>query len=100
MPKIDAKNILKTLNVKHSKNFMNFLEVLFNEGDRNIGDDLPEFSKIINILKDNEISYEDKEIKDFFSLCNYLGVTNMSGNQKKITKNYLESKALFQKLSA
>lgn len=90
---------IKAQGIEHNANYLNFLEVLFKGGVVKSGDLLPPYGKFLEDIKSAGLVYTDKEVKDFLTICNLFKITDMSGPEKKISKDYLISKDIISLLS-
>ena len=94
---------IKIEGIKHNASYMSFLEVLFQKGAVKAGGLLPKYEKFIEDIKAAGISYTEKEIKDFLTICNLFKITDMSDPEKKqvykIAKDYPVAKEIISLLS-
>jgi len=108
---------IKSQGISHNASYLKFLEVLFKNGDAKIGDVLPFYDAfleqlaIANLIEIKYVTEEngmskiqvlnnrDKEVRDFLTICNLFKITDMSGKDKKIIKDYQLSKDIISLLS-
>ena len=69
--------------------YFEMLEVLYDNGTINSGDELPNYNEFIGKLNMNK--FTQKEINLFLTLCNYLGIFRVSNTQKIALKGYEEA---------
>lgn len=70
--------------------YFEMLNVLYDEGRINSGDELPNYNDFINKL--DMVRFSQKEINLFLTLCNYLEIFKVSNTQKIALKSFEESK--------
>lgn len=101
--KEQAKKIImddiKAQGIEHNASYINFLEILFKNGTVQTGTILPSYGKFLEEIKSSGIKYAEKEVKDFLTICNLFKITDMSGPDKKISKDYLVAKEIISLLS-
>jgi len=80
--------------------YIRLLDVLFMDGQRAPGDTIPPYKSLVKDIADKGIDCEDKEIKNFLTICNLLDITNMSNKDNvKIVKNYSTAKGIISLVS-
>ena len=80
--------------------YIRLLDVLFMNGQRVPGDTIPPYKSLVKDISDKGIVCEDKEIKNFLTICNLLDITNMSNKDNvKIVKNYSTAKGIISLVS-
>lgn len=80
--------------------YIRLLDVLFMDGSRAPGDTIPPYKKLVKDISDKGIVCEDKEIKNFLTICNLLDITNMSNKDNvKIVKSYSTAKEIISLVS-
>lgn len=80
--------------------YLQLLDVLFLNGERVQGDVIPPYKTLVKDISDREIICQDKEIKNFLTICNLLDITNMSDkNNVRIIKDYSVSKGIISLVS-
>jgi len=80
--------------------YIKLLDVLFIDGQRVVGDTIPPYRSLVKDIADRGIVCEDKEIKNFLTICNLLDITNMSNKDDvKIVKNYSTAKGIVSLIS-
>lgn len=90
---------IKSQGIEYNASYLKFLEVLFKGGKVQIGEVLPHYNKFIEEIKASKIKYIEKEVKDFLTICNLFKITDMSGPEKKIAKDYIVAKEIILLLS-
>jgi len=103
-PKIDLalKIILddiRSQDIGHNASYLSFLDVLFKEGEVKVGDLMLIWDVFIEQLDKKGLKYTEKEVKDFLTICNLFKITDMSGPDKMIAKDYSISKDIISLLS-
>lgn len=103
-PKVDLaqKAILddiKSQGIGHNASYLGFLDVLFKGGEVNVGDLIPKWDMFIEQLTKKGLKFTEKEVKDFLTICNLFKITDMSGPNKRIAKEYSISKDIISLLS-
>lgn len=89
----------KAEGLENNASYLSFLDVLFKGGSIQIGTKLPSYSKFLEEIKAAGLKYVEKEVKDFLTICNLFKITDMSGSEKKIAKDYLVAKDIIALLS-
>lgn len=80
--------------------YLQLLDVLFLDGERVQGDVIPPYKTLVKNIADRGIICQDKEIKNFLTICNLLDITNMSDKDNvKIIKDYSVSKGIISLVS-
>lgn len=80
--------------------YLQLLDVLFLDGERVQGDVIPPYKTLVKNIADRGIVCQDKEIKNFLTICNLLDITNMSDKDNvKIIKDYSVSKGIISLVS-
>jgi hypothetical protein len=72
--------------------YFEMLQVLYDSGNINAGDELPNYNDFITKLDTNKFS--QKEINLFLTLCNYLEIFKVSNTQKIALKTLDEAKEI------
>ena len=90
---------IKLQGIEYNASYLKFLEVLFKDGNIKIGEALPNYNKFLEEIKASKIKYVEKEVKDFLTVCNLFKITDMSGPEKKIAKDYVVAKEIILLLS-
>jgi len=103
-PKIELahKSILddiKSQGISNNASYLGFLEVLFKGGEAQVGDIMPIWDVFTEELDKKGLKYTTKEVKDFLIICNLFKITDMSGPDKRIAKDYQVSKEIISMLS-
>ena len=99
---ITHKSILddiKSQGITNNASYLGFLDVLFKGGEVNVGDIMPIWDVFIEELDKKGLKYTTKEVKDFLIICNLFKITDMSGPDKKIAKDYQVAKEIISMLS-
>lgn len=99
---ITHKNILddiKSQGINNNASYLGFLEVLFKGGEAKVGDTMPIWDVFLEELDKKGLKYTTKEVKDFLIICNLFKITDMSGPDKRIAKDYQVSKEIISMLS-
>lgn len=89
----------KAEGLENNASYLSFLDVLFKGGSVQMGTKLPSYSKFLEEIKAAGLKYVEKEVKDFLTICNLFKITDMSGSEKKIAKDYLVAKDIIALLS-
>ena len=89
----------KAEGLENNASYLSFLDVLFKGGSIQMGTKLPSYSKFLEEIKAAGLKYVEKEVKDFLTICNLFKITDMSGSEKKIAKDYLVAKDIIALLS-
>ena len=101
--KENAKRIIleqiKAQGIEHNASYLSFLDVLFKNGTNQVGFLLPPYTKFLDEIKAVGLKYTEKEVKDFLTICNLFKITDMSGPDKKIAKEYAVAKEIISLLS-
>ncbi len=92
-------NYMKSQGTEFNASYLKFLEVLFKNGNVKIGEVLPQYNKFLEEIKSAKIKCVEKEVKDFLTICNLVKITDMSGPEKKIAKDYATAKEIISLLS-
>jgi hypothetical protein len=80
--------------------YLQLLDVLFEDGAKNVGDVIPPYKVLVKSIKDRGIDCEDRVIKNFLTICNLLEITNMKNKDSvKIVKDYAMSKGIISLVS-
>lgn len=87
-------DLSKSIDKKNIEKYKAFLSVLFRDGSIGVGESIPSYDEFISKIKEMEISFEPKEIKDFLILCNLMKIIYMDDNEKKILRDYEQAKKL------
>lgn len=90
---------IKAQGIEHNASYLNFLEVLFQNGKVNVGDLLPPYSIFLDQVLKSGFSYTEKELNDFLVICNLFKITDMSGKERRIVKDYSVSKSIISLLA-
>ena len=101
--KEEAVKILEEITangIEGNKIYQVFVEALYLNGTLNVGDLLPPYHKFIEELKNRGIQFEEKEVLDFLTICNLLKITDMSGKDRRVAKDYSIAKGIFNILSS
>lgn len=99
----DVLDQIKSQGIKHNASYLRFLDILFKSGEVTVGTELPKYDKFLEEINAAGISYTEKEIKDFLTICNLFKITDMSDPEKKkfytIAKDYAVAKEIITLLS-
>ena len=91
---------VKAQGIGNNSIYLSFLDVLFKGGTNQPGTVLPVYSKFLEDLQFAGISYTyEKEVTDFLTICNLFKITDMSGPDKRIAKEYTVAKEIISLLS-
>lgn len=90
---------IKAQGIEHNASYLSFLEVLFKNGTIEVETILPPYNVFLEQIKAAGIIYKEKEVKDFLTICNLFKITDMSGPDKKIAKEYPVAKQIISLLS-
>lgn len=90
---------IKAQGIEHNANYLNFLDVLFKNGNAQIGQLLPYYREFLEEIKSANIKYTEKEVREFLTICNLFKITDMTGPDRKIAKDYVVSKEIISLLS-
>lgn len=93
---------LKSQGITHNASYLNFLDVLFENGKSKSGDALMLYQKFLQELNSTGLVYNEKEVKDFLTICNLLKITDMTSSDKseyKLAKDYEVSRGIISLLS-
>lgn len=91
---------VKAQGITSNSIYLRFLDVLFKNGTNQPGTILPTYSKFIEELQFAGILYSnEKEVTDFLTICNLFKITDMSGPDKRIAKEYAVAKEIIILLS-
>ena len=91
---------IKSQGIEGNKLYLTFVEALYLNGALKVGDLLPPFIKFTEELNSRGVVYEEKEVMDFLTICNLLKVTDMSGPDRRVAKDYSVAKGIFNILSS
>ena len=91
---------IKSEGIKGNKSHQIFLEALYLNGVLKIGDLLPSYSKFIEELNNRGVKYEEQDVLDFLTICNLLQITDMSGRDRRVAKEYNIAKGILNILSS
>lgn len=91
---------IKSEGIKGNKSHQIFLEALYLNGVLKIGDLLPSYSKFIEELNNRDVKHEEQDVLDFLTICNLLKITDMSGLDRRVAKEYNVAKGIFNILSS
>jgi len=91
---------IKSQGIEGNKLYLTFVEALYLNGGLKIGDLLPPFIKFTEELNSRGVVYEEKEVMDFLTICNLLKITDMSGPDRRVAKDYSVAKGIFNILSS
>lgn len=70
--------------------YAELLRILYNDGAAKENDELPSYKVFVDMVDKNK--FDDNTIKMFLTLCNYLLITKVSGEQKIALLSYEEAK--------
>lgn len=98
--KVKILEAIKDEGIEGNKLYLTFIEALYLNGALKVGDLLPPFSKFIEELNSRGVVYEEKEVMDFLTICNLLQITDMSGSDRRVAKDYNVAKGIFNILSS
>lgn len=91
---------VKAQGIGNNSIYMSFLDVLFKGGANQPGTILPVYSKFLEELQFAGVLYSnEKEVTDFLTICNLFKITDMSGPDKRIAKEYTVAKEIISLLS-
>lgn len=93
---------LKSQGIPHNASYLNFIDVLFDRGRFKAGDSLMNYQQFLESLKNTGLNYNEKEVKDFLTICNLLKITDMTSKDKKdykLAKDYEVSRGIISLLS-
>lgn len=79
---------------KDRAHYSELLKILYKEGTAKNGEELPSYKDFVNMVDKNK--FDDSVIKIFLTLCNYLSITKVSGEQKIALKSYEEAKTTLE----
>ncbi len=91
---------IKSEGIEGNKLYQVFVEALYLNGSLNVGDLLPPYTKFIEELNTRGIIFQEQEVLDFLTICNLLKVTDMSGKDRRVAKEYSLAKGIFSLLSS
>jgi hypothetical protein len=98
--KLQILEAIKSQGIEGNKLYLTFVEALYLNGALKVGDLLPPFIKFTEELNSRGVVYEEKEVMDFLTICNLLKVTDMSGPDRRVAKDYNVAKGIFNILSS
>nr|QBM02744.1 hypothetical protein [uncultured archaeon] len=84
---------VKTKKEKLEKDWINYselLKVLYKEGTAQNGEELPSYKDFVTMV--DEKRFDDSVVKIFLTICNYLSITKVSGEQKIALMSYEDAK--------
>jgi len=87
------KEVIDFSNDKESI-YLNFLEFVFNKGELSAGDQIPSFQELKTKLQEAKVDYSEKDLQDFFLICNLLKIIKTDKNKRTVLKDYSVAKAL------
>lgn len=93
---------LKAQDIEKNASYISFLEVLFDGGRLQVGDDLISYQRFLEELTKAGIPYKEKEVLDFLTICNLFKITHMSketSQRRYLAKSYSDSKIIISLLS-
>jgi hypothetical protein len=93
---------LKSQGITHNASYLNFLDVLFENGKSKSGDLLMSYPKLLQEISNAGLVYDKKEVNDFLTICNLLKITDMTSEDKseyKFAKDYDVSRGIISLLS-
>jgi len=90
---------IKAQGIEHNASYLSFLDVLFKNGTAQVGQLLPLYGAFLEEIKASGLTYTEKEVKDFLTICNLFKITDMSGPDRKIAKDYPVAKEIISLLS-
>ncbi len=90
---------IRSQGIEHNASYLSFLDILFKQGRVQVGELLPPYNQFLEELKGLELKYTEKEVKDFLTICNLFKITDMSGPDKRIAKEYRVAKDIISLLS-
>ena len=85
--------------IENNASYLRFLEVLYKGGLLKTGDNLPTWNIFLEQISAAGIQCTEKEVKNFLIICNLNKITDMSGAEKKIDKEYAVAKQIISLLS-
>lgn len=95
------KNITSIIQgIESNPIYLNLLDILFMDGQRNVGDIIPPIKGLIQEIEAKGIVYEKRVVDNFLTICNLLSITDMSDkNNVKITMEYSQAKNIISLVS-
>lgn len=93
---------LKAQGIERNASYLSFLEVLFDNGKLQIGDDLLSYQRFLEELTKAGIAFKEKEVLDFLTICNLFKITHMSketSQRRYLAKSYADAKTIISLLS-
>ncbi len=97
--KKDILDQIKSQGIERNASYLNFLDVLFKKGTIGSGSILLPYNKFLEEIQAPGFKYTDKEVQDFLTICNLFKITDMTGPDKKIAKDYAVAKDIISLLS-
>lgn len=74
--------------------YLNFLEFVFEGGKLKSGDQIPSFQELKNKLIASNVKYSERDLQDFFLICNLLKIVKTDKNKRTALKDYEVARAL------
>lgn len=93
---------LKAQGIERNASYLSFLEVLFDGGKLQVGDDLLSYQRFLEELTKAGIAFKEKEVLDFLTICNLFKITHMSKEttqRRYLAKSYADAKTIISLLS-
>jgi hypothetical protein len=97
---VSILNEIKAQGIEGNKLYQVFIEALYMNGALNVGDLLPPYTKFMEELANRGIQFTEKEVLDFLTICNLLKITDMSGKDRRVAKDYSIARGIFNILSS
>jgi len=92
--KAAKKLLMQTLEDKRESIYLNFLEFVFDKGNLQVGDEMPSFQELKNKLKIANVTYTEKDLKDFLLICNLLKIVKADKSKRTVLKDYNVARVL------
>ena len=84
--------------VKKQSLYLKLLEIFYSNGEKQNGDEIPNYIALKKMIDSNIPNVSEKDIKDFLLICNLFKITEFKKNTGYFEKSYKEAIVLVSKI--
>ena len=84
--------------VKKQSLYLKLLEIFYSNGEKQNGDEIPNYTTLKKMIDNNIPNVSEKDIKDFLLICNLFKITEFKKNTGYFEKSYKEAIVLVSKI--
>jgi len=78
--------------------YLNLLTILFKGGTIKKGDEIPSYKEFLNNVRNTDLKYTEKLLRDFLTTCNLVKVIDTSDSKRIAMKTFEKAKEIIQEI--